>query len=224
MKKSNTKLAKLESTKGSLTKLASAVKRAQDGGAMSPDEVKEMSESTLAVLNEAVEMVAEVAESVPAEQSSTDDDSIPDEGDSGSETDPETALEGSRGRIAADGDDDDDRKKKDAEKDAKIAKLEAKMAAMERDSAKTEIATKYAALWQPKEQDAKFASIMESEESLEILQAKLDTTEELLGSASSVKHASMPSKRFALYSGQSSVRVASEGKGNQGHVSMISVI
>lgn len=167
----------------SLAKVASKFKAAQEGGTLGPEEVKEIAEETISVLQDAAEMMSDVAEGVPAEESSPIE-----EGPVAAPEEEEPPV------VATEGEDDDEEKKRLMDR---IGSLESTIKGMKEASAREKIATEYAALWPTKQAKGKFASVMKSKDSIEILQAKLAEAKSIM---SNQKIASLPrNSSYSLY-------------------------
>lgn len=177
----------LLTTTGSLKNIVNRFKVANEGGVLGPEEVKEIAEETIAVISDAAQMIENIADGVPAVETSSplsDDRGV---GDSGIGGGDDTGDDGDKKPIVATDDEDEEKKLMRSE----IASLKKQMDDIKLASAKEKLASEYASLWPLKQAKAKHASFMKTTGSLEILQAKLDEAKSIM-SSSNVKQASMP--------------------------------
>jgi len=181
-------------TASTLKDFSSKVKKAQDEGTLTPEVVKEIAEEIKEVVEVAEELAEEIAEGVPAEESRNElGNEEPKQIEvAADETEEEKKKRLEKEKTAQDEDDD---KKEDKEK---IKNLEASLAKMERKSTLQEIAPKYASLFPKSMHEAKLNEILNSKESIPILQAKLKEASEIITNKTMVKIASMNDSIFDI--------------------------
>ena len=171
---------KIKSASDSVSKVSSLFKQAQMG-TMGPDEVKDFVTEAVQTLDQVTDTLTAVAQEVPAteEQGLTEETpSIDNAPTDPAQTGPEVATDTEEPPARIGAEDDDDPEKKEMQ--TQIASLNSKLASMERTAEVKEIATKYASLWPQKQQSTKFASIMKSKDSIQVLTARLSEAESLL--------------------------------------------
>lgn len=169
--------SRILSAKDSIQSVASLFKQAQDG-TMGPDEVKDFVTEAVQTLSQVTDTLVTVAEEVPSTEAPATSSPL------GAETpsiDPSAKPEGTNDTEeppvvkTAEGDDPEKEEMKN-----KIASLETTVSNMERMEEVKDIATKYASLWPAKLQGGKFASIMKSKDSVQILTARLKEAEGMM--------------------------------------------
>jgi len=183
-------------TASTLKAFSGKIKKAQDDGTLTPEVVQEIADEIKEITEVATELAEEIAEGVPAEEgrdalSNREEDPKQIEV-AADETEEEKKKRLEKEKTAQDEDDD---KKEDKEK---IEKLEASLAKMERKSTLQEIAPKYASLFPKSMHEAKMNEILNSKESVPILEAKLKEASDIITNKTMVKIASMNDSIFDI--------------------------
>ena len=173
-------------TASTLKDFTAKIKKAQDEGTLTPEVVQEIAEEIKDVADVAAELAEEIVEGVPSEEGR---DALSNRGE-----------ESKQIEVAADETEDEKKKRLEKEKTAqddddedkeKIKNLEASLAKMERKSTLQEIAPKYASLFPKSMHEAKLNEILNSKESIPILEAKLKEASDIITNKTMVKIASM---------------------------------
>lgn len=181
------------------------IKSAQDE-ALTPESVKDMAMEIMEVAEIAAEVATEIAEGVPAEESpmmEREERETPDQIEMAQDKEEEENKDKKTAGItkgAQDKDDDDDDKYEEKEK---MAKLEAKLAQMERKAKLAELAPKYASLFPKQMHEAKMNEIINSKQSLPIVEAKIQEASDIITNKTMVKVASMSDSIFSMDSDNS---------------------
>jgi len=172
------KIHKLAQTTSTLTKVAALMKKAQDEGNLGPDEVKEIAEDTQQILLSVVEMVNEIAEGVPAEEAieETTEEVI------------ETPEEKKEIPNVVEGKDDDEDKKENKDK---IAKLENELNQMKQASIHKELTIKYGKLFPEIVREAREKEFAKSTDSIKVLEARIKEASAILTDRKAVKVAQL---------------------------------
>jgi len=173
------KIHRLAKTSPTLTKVAALMKKAQDEGNLGPEEVKEIAEDTQQILLSVVEMVNEIAEGVPVEDTIVDDDDAVISDDIPKRDDDIPIVEGQ---------DDDDDKKKENEK---IAKLQNEINEMKQASTHKELTIKYGKLFPETIREAKEKEFAGSKDSIKILEARIKEAALIIKDRKSMKIAQL---------------------------------
>lgn len=166
------------------------IKTAQENGTLTPEVVQEMGQDILEVVGVIEELAAEIVEGVPAEEEGRDALGNREEGPEQIEVAAEETEEEKKKRMEKEktAQDKDDDKKEDKEK---IAKLEVKLANMERIATLAKLAPKYASLFPKQMHEAKMNEILESKQPLNIVEAKIQEASDIIQNKTMVKIASM---------------------------------
>lgn len=192
--------AQLLQTASNLQTFSSKIKSAQDE-VLTPESVKDMAMEIMEVAEIAAEVATEIAEGVPAEESSM--------------MEREKREEPKQIEMAMDKEDDEDKKTAGIAKGAqdkddddykdkeKMAKLEAKLAQMERKAKLAELAPKYASLFPKQMHEAKMNEIINSKQSIPIVEAKIQEASDIITNKTMVKVASMSDSIFSMDSDSS---------------------
>lgn len=172
------KIHRLAKTSPTLTKVAALMKKAQDEGNLGPEEVKEIAEDTQQILLSVVEMVNEIAEGVPAEEAieETTEEVI------------ETPEEKKDIPNVVEGKDDDEDKKENKDK---IAKLENELNQMKQASIHKELTIKYGKLFPEIVREAREKEFAKSTDSIKVLEARIKEASAILTDRKAVKVAQL---------------------------------
>lgn len=177
------------------------IKSAQDE-ALTPESVKDMAMEIMEVAEIAAEVATEIAEGVPAEESpmmEREERETPDQIEMAQDKE-ENKDKKTAGITKGAQDKDDDNKYEEKEK---MAKLEAKLAQMERKAKLAELAPKYASLFPKQMHEAKMNEIINSKQSLPIVEAKIQEASDIITNKTMVKVASMSDSIFSMDSDNS---------------------
>jgi len=167
-----------------LKEFSAKIKSAQIGETLTPETVQEIAMEIAEVAEVAGELAAEIAEGVPAEETSVMDRGRDREEPSAEPEQIETAQE--------DEEDDKDKLKE------QVASLNQELIQIKREATLAKLAPKYANLFPKKFHDAKLNEILTSKESLNILEAKVEEAHSIFTNKSMVKVASMPDSLYDL--------------------------
>jgi len=176
---SATKLAKIHKLAKSmprLTKVAALMKKAEDEGTLGPEEVKDIAEDTKEILLSVVEMVEDIAEGVPAEGG------IEEEVTEEIREEPEEEI------PTLEAQEEDEDKKKENEK---IAKLQNEINQMKQASTHKELTVKYGKLFPEQVREAKEKEFATSKDSIAILEARIKEASGILTDRKTVKVAQL---------------------------------
>lgn len=195
--------AQLLKTASNLKTFSTKIKSAQDE-VLTPESVKDMAMEIMEVAEIAAEVATEIAEGVPAEESpmmEREERETPDQIEMAQDKEEENKDKKTAGitKGAQDKDDDDDK----YEEKEKMAKLEAKLAQMERKAKLAELAPKYASLFPKQMHEAKMNEIINSKQSLPIVEAKIQEASDIITNKTMVKVASMSDSIFSMDSDNS---------------------
>lgn len=183
--KSKTQILKLASN---LKEFTARVKKAQEGETLTPEVVQEIADEIKEVVEVAKELAEEIAEGVPAEEGrdalGTRQEETKQIEVAADETDDEKKKRMDKEKTAAEHEDDD-------KKDKENKELKEKVANLERKSDLQTLAPKYASLFPQSMHEAKMNEILNSKESLPILQARLKEASDIIKNKTMVKIASM---------------------------------
>jgi len=170
-----------------LSDFSNKVKSAQIGGeTLTPESVQEIALEIGEIAAVANELATEIAEGVPAEEESRDALSTREEEPEQIEVAAEETEEEKKKRMektAANEEEDD--------KDKKIKNLEASMERMQRETKLAKLAPKYASLFPQSMHEAKMNEIINSKQSLGIVEAKIQEASDIISNKTMVKIASM---------------------------------
>ena len=184
--KSATKIREAKSNAKSLYRIAKKFKEARDEGTLGPDEVKEIAEETIQVLENAAAMIETIAEEVPSREIEDEERDIlrDDDEDENSE----------HGELEMAQETDEEKKErkigKEEEKEElkeKIATMEKQIAQMTLNAKKEKLAQKYASLFPEGMKEAKIKEIMKSDKTFSVIEAKVETTSDILKNNKLVK-------------------------------------
>lgn len=186
--------AQILKTAGTLKTFSTKIKQAQIGETLTPETVKEISMEIMEVAEVAAELANEIAEGVPAEEEPRDalgerEKETEQLEIAADETDEEKKKRMEKEKTAAD-DDDEDKEK--------IKGLEAKVAKMERETKLAKLAPKYASLFPQSMHESKMNEILNSKESLPIVEAKIKEASDIITNKTMVKMASMTDSPFGF--------------------------
>lgn len=174
------KIHKLAKSMPQLTKVAALLKKAEDEGNLGPEEVKEIAEDTKQILLSVVEMVDDIVEGVPAEDTIVDDDDAVISDDIPKRDDDIPIVEGQE--------EDDKDKKKENEK---IAKLQNQINEMKQASTHKELTIKYGKLFPDTIREAKEKEFAASKDSINILEARIKEASLIIKDRKSMKIAQL---------------------------------
>lgn len=203
--RSKTQILKTAST---LKEFSAKIKSAQIGETLTPETVKEISLEIMEVASVAAELANEIAEGVPAEEEGRDALS-----NRGEEEGPEQI------EVAAD-ETDDEKKKRMEKKEAaehddkdddkeKIKNLEASLEKMQRETKLAKLAPKYASLFPQSMHESKMNEILESKQSLQIVEAKIQEASDIISNKTMVKIASLNDSVFDMSSDGDEINISS---------------
>lgn len=200
--------AQLLKTASNLKTFSTKIKSAQDEEMLTPEAVKDMAMEIMEVAEVAAEVAADIAEGVPAEESpmmDREERMDPDQiemAQEGEKDEDKLSAGTSRGardmkkeKEARDMEDDEDKEK--------MAKLEAKLAQMERKAKLAELAPKYASLFPKQMHEAKMNEILNSKQSLNIVEAKIQEASDIITNKTMVKVASMSDSIYDINDSES---------------------
>jgi len=180
-------------TASTLKEFSNKIKSAQDE-VLTPEAVKDMAEEIREIVEVAVELADEISEGVPAEEEEPRDalgEREPRQIEvAADETDDEKKKRMDKEKTAADDEDDDDNEK--------IKNLEAKLANMERETKLAKLAPKYASLFPKTMHESKLNEILNSKQSLQIVEAKIKEATEIITNKTMIKVASMSDSIFSI--------------------------
>jgi len=182
-------------TASTLKEFSTKIKSAQIGETLTPETVQEIAQEIMEVASVAAELANEISEGVPAEEESRDA-----LGDRGEQEGPE--------QIEVAADETDDEKKKRMQKEAqdkdkdedkqKIKNLEASLQKMQRETKLAKLAPKYASLFPQSMHETKMNEIINSKQSLQIVEAKIQEASDIISNKTMVKIASMTDSIYDL--------------------------
>lgn len=180
--KTKTQILKTAST---LQDFTNKIKSAQIGETLTPEAVQEIAMEIAEVAEVATELAQEIAENVPAQESSPLGDRM-DKGE-GEET---QQIE-----VAQD-EDEDDKEKKDLKE--QVASLTESLGSIKREATLSKLAPKYASLFPKELHEAKMNEILESTQPLNIVEAKIQEASDIISNKTMIKVASMSDSIFDI--------------------------
>jgi len=163
-------------TASTLKEFSTKIKSAQIGETLTPEAVQEMAMEIAEVAEVATELAEEIAQGVPAEETS-----VLDKVNGEDEQQPEQI------EVAQDDEEDKDKDKLKEQ----VASLTQELIGIKREAVLAKLAPKYANLFPKKMHDAKLNEILTSSEPLNILEAKIAEANNIFTNKSMVKVASM---------------------------------
>jgi hypothetical protein len=199
--------SQLLKTASNLKTFSTKIKSAQDEEMLTPEAVKDMAMEIMDVAEVAAEIAEEIAENVPAEdlpmmdrEERMDPEQIETAQDEEDKDEDKLTAGTARGAIGRKRNAQDE---EDEDKEEKMAKLEAKLASMERKAKLAELAPKYASLFPKQMHEAKMNEIINSKQSLNIVEAKIQEASDIITNKTMVKVASMSDSIFSVGEGDS---------------------
>lgn len=205
-------------TASTLKTFSNKIKTARDE-VLTPETVKDMAMEIMEVADVAAEIAMEIAENVPAEEGMGDRDMDRDMDRDSNRMDPaqlevaneekdkdKDKLTAGTSRGAADVDDDDDEKKEMREQ---MASMKNQLNQIKIASLKEKLATKYASLFPKQMHEAKMNEILNSNQSIQILEAKVQEARNIITDKTMVKVASMSDSIYDINDTSEEVNIAS---------------
>jgi len=173
------KINKLAKSMPQLTKVAGLLERAQEGGSLGPEEVKDIAQDVQQVLSSVVDMVGDIVEGVPAEE--------------GLEEPTEEVIEKPQEEeeipMVQAQDEDDDKDKK--ETNAKMAKLQDEIKLMKEASIHKDLTIKYVKLFPEQVKVAREKDFANSTDSIQVLQARIKEASSIISDRKAIKVAQL---------------------------------
>lgn len=176
--------AQILKTASTLKEFSSKIKNAQEE-TLTPETVKEIAMEIAEVAEVATELAAEIAEGVPAQE-----EERPGIGDREEEQPKQIEVA-----------QEDDKEKKDDEKEdlkEKLAGLQNDLIKIKREATLAKLAPKYASLFPKNMHEAKMNEILNSEQPLNIVEAKIQEASDIITNKTMIKVASMNDSIFDI--------------------------
>ncbi len=185
-------------TASTLKQFSNKIKSAQEGQTLTPEAVQEIALEIAEVAEVATELAQEIAENVPAENGG----GIIDKLNGGNEGQPEQI------EVAADETEEEKKKRmektaaddKDEDKDLKekLASLTSELVTIKREATLAKLAPKYASLFPKELHESKMNEILNSKQSLQIVEAKIQEASDIITNKTMIKVASMSDSIFDI--------------------------
>jgi hypothetical protein len=188
-------------TASTLKEFSTKIKSAQIGETLTPEAVQDIALEIAEVAEVATELAEEIAENVPAEESSPLEERR-EEGD-----EPEQI------EVAQDETDKDKKERaigRDEEKEdlkEKLASLTSDLTKIKREAMLAKLAPKYASLFPKELHEAKMNEILNSNQPLQIVEAKIQEASDIITNKTMIKVASMSDSIFDIGSTSDSEEV-----------------
>lgn len=181
--------AQLIKTASTLKDFSGKIKSAQMGETLTPEAVQEIALEIADVAEVAAELASEIAENVPAEGGNGIMDELRGENS-------EESTEGIGQIETAQDDDMKDDEKEDLKE--KLASLTSDLTKIKREATLAKLAPKYASLFPKELHEAKMNEILNSQQTLQIVEAKIQEASDIITNKTMIKVASMSNSIFDI--------------------------